>query len=48
MKEISFDKTKIPAAMEIIEKAASLMAENDPSFQGSEANYQLQTGVWLI
>ncbi len=31
MKEISIDKTKIPAAMEIIEKAASLMAEKDCS-----------------
>lgn len=48
MKEISIDKTKIPAAMEIIEKAASLMAENNPSFQGSEANYQLQTGARFI
>ena len=29
MKEIKIDETKIPAAMEIIEKAASLMAERD-------------------
>lgn len=29
MKEISIDKTKIPEAMKMIEKAASLMAEKD-------------------
>ena len=29
MKEISIDETKLPAVMELIEKAAALMAEKD-------------------